>query len=135
MSSTPAFFPTVLAVATSVAIWLSGIVVITLSSLRSTIPETNITRRRWPLVSSIGSLAALWTATCVLARYVVANTLPMVLVQEFPIEFSEGLPTAAVVSDLILAIAWITGFLIIVSPPAVLWWLRSERSSARHAAV
>jgi len=122
----PSVLPMAVVCTGNALLWLGGLTVIMVSTLRrSDSHETTNARRRLMFFMTTVTILILWSLVAYFARPLVATHLPRALANEFPQEFSVHDPSAGLISDLTIGVVW-TACVLLVSIPA--WTLSRTRT-------
>jgi hypothetical protein len=116
------------ACAANAILWLSGLAIILVSVFRrrETAARARPKSRLLVFVTAV-TILSLWSLLGFLARPLVATLVPRALSEEFPSQFSPQDPSAAIIGDLGLCVAWTIGVLLVTLPAWVLWRNRTPR--------
>ena len=126
----PSVLPMAVACTGNAVLWLGGIAVIIVSTLRrSDLHETTNARRRLMFFMTTATILVLWSLVAYLTRPLVTTLLPRALASEFPGRFSVHDPSAGLISDLTIGVVWAAGVLLVAIPAWILSRPRAPRPS------
>jgi predicted Ser/Thr protein kinase len=128
INESPDVVPMAVACAANAILWLSGLAIILVSVFRrrETAARARPKSRLLVFVTAV-TILSLWSLLGFLARPLVATLVPRALSEEFPSQFSPQDPSAAIIGDLGLCVAWTIGVLLVTLPAWVLWRNRTPR--------
>lgn len=128
INETPDVVPMAVACAANAILWLSGLAIIFVNLFRRKGASTE-GRPKSRLLVFVTTLIilSLWSLVGFLARPVAGTLVPRALSAEFPSQFTPNDPSAVIIADLGICVAWIVGVLFVTLPAWVLWRNRSPR--------
>ncbi len=130
----PSVLPVAVAFTGNALLWLGGLTVFIVSTLRrSDLHETTNARRRLMFFITTVTILMLWSLVAFLSRPLVTTHLPRALASEFPGEFSVHDPSAGLISDLTICVVWAAGILLVSIPAWILSRTRTARQSEQES--